>query len=54
MAVAAVNTLGLDFGAVDIAECGDHAVVFEVNTAPGIDGTTVSKYNTFLKEFFNV
>ena len=44
-AVKAVQALGLDFGAVDIgwhSELG--AVVFEVNTAPGIVGTTLSKY----------
>lgn len=54
-AVRAVDSLGLDFGAVDIAvDSGGNVKVFEVNSAPGIDGTTLVKYNAFLKEFFNV
>lgn len=45
-AVEAVNILGLDFGAVDIGyrERDDKAFVFEVNTAPGLVGTTLNKY----------
>lgn len=44
-AVNAVRALGLDFGAVDIAENKDGQVcVFEVNTAPGLEGTTVNRY----------
>lgn len=53
MAVATVSALGLDFGAVDIIynakrnECS----VLEVNTAPGLTGTTVTKYaDAFAKE----
>ena len=45
-AVRAVDSLGLDFGAVDIGynkHRGD-AAVFEVNTAPGLEGTTLDKY----------
>jgi len=45
-AVSAVEGLGLDFGAVDVAY-NDHykkACVFEVNTAPGLEGTTLEKY----------
>ena len=48
--VSAVDILGLDFGAVDIGyrERDDRAFVFEVNTAPGLVGTTLDKYtNTF-------
>lgn len=42
----AVNAVGLDFGAVDIGynEHLNQAVVFEVNTAPGLEGTTLDKY----------
>ena len=45
-AVAAITALGLDFGAVDVGHRvgDDRAVVFECNTAPGIEGTTVEKY----------
>lgn len=45
-AIQAVRALGLVFGAADV---GYHApsgrvAVYEVNTAPGIEGTTVDKY----------
>lgn len=43
--VKAVAALGLDFGAVDIGVSRDgHACVYEVNTAPGIEGTTIDAY----------
>lgn len=41
----AVEALGLDFGAVDCARCSDGRVcVYEVNTAPGLEGTTLQSY----------
>lgn len=42
----AVNALGLDFGAVDIIwnEKRKKAYVLEVNTACGLEGTTLEKY----------
>jgi len=45
-AILATNALGLDFGGVDIIwnEPKNRAVVLEINTAPGIFGTTVSFY----------
>lgn len=46
MATAAVLACGLDFGAVDIihnAKRGENYVL-EINTAPGLEGTTVTKY----------
>jgi hypothetical protein len=54
--VHAVSILGLDFGAVDIGyrERDGKAFVFEVNTAPGLVGTTLTKYteafNNYLEE----
>jgi len=44
--IDAVNHLGLDFGAVDIGyrERDNRAFVFEVNTAPGLVGTTLELY----------
>jgi len=45
-AVLAVETCGLDFGAVDVVynEREGMAYVLEVNTAPGLSGTTLDKY----------
>jgi hypothetical protein len=54
--INAVSILGLDFGAVDIGyrERDGKAFVFEVNTAPGLVGTTLTKYteafNNYLEE----
>jgi hypothetical protein len=52
-AINAVRALGLDFGAVDIRIRGNKAVVLEVNSAPGLEGTTREKYTQKIKEFFN-
>ena len=52
-AVAACAALGLDFGAVDIirsAARGEWAVL-EVNTAPGLSGTTLDKYVEQFKDY---
>lgn len=45
-AINAVRALGLDFGAVDlvISSGNGRPYVLEVNTAPGVEGTTVTKY----------
>lgn len=51
-AVAAVRSLGLDFGAVDIIKgVDDRWYVLEVNTACGLEGTTLEKYAEVFKEF---
>lgn len=48
----AVAALSLDFGAVDLAVSeGGKVVVFEVNTAPGIEATTVTKYKDAIKNY---
>lgn len=45
-AVAAVCAVGLDFGAVDIIwnEKENKCYALEINTAPGIEGTTIKQY----------
>lgn len=45
-AVKAVKALALDFGAVDVIWNAheEKAYVLEVNTAPGLEGTTLEKY----------
>lgn len=46
VAIRAINSLGLDFGALDIlySKRQEKAVVLECNTAPGLDKTTASIY----------
>lgn len=45
LAIASVQALGLDFGAVDIIHNTKKGLfVLEVNTAPGLEGQTVEKY----------
>jgi glutathione synthase/RimK-type ligase-like ATP-grasp enzyme len=53
-ALAAVSALGLEFGAVDIGynKHSISCVVFEVNTAPGLEGQTLdSYYGAFVNKF---
>lgn len=53
--LAAVQCLVLDFGAADVIwnEKQQQAYALEVNTAPGIEGTTVEKYFKALQELIN-
>jgi glutathione synthase/RimK-type ligase-like ATP-grasp enzyme len=56
-AVEAVRLLGLDFGAVDIGHrvIDNKVFVFEVNTAPGIEGTTLQRYvNAFNNYIYGI
>lgn len=50
-ATLSVAALGLDFGAVDVIwnEYKQKAYVLEVNTAPGLEGTTLTKYVEAIK-----
>lgn len=52
VAIQAVTSLGLDFGAVDIIwnEHYNKCYALEVNTAPGLEGTTLERYTTKIKE----
>ena len=52
----AVQALGLNFGAVDIGYIPDTdtSFVYEVNTAPGLEGTTLTKYIEAFKENYHV
>ena len=54
-AIAAVKALGLDFGAVDIIveKYTGNTFVLEVNTAPGIMGTTLQAYVDAIKEYID-
>jgi glutathione synthase/RimK-type ligase-like ATP-grasp enzyme len=55
-ALLAIDSLGIDFGAVDVIwnENSKKAYVLEINTAPGIEGSTVESYieaiRTFIKK----
>jgi glutathione synthase/RimK-type ligase-like ATP-grasp enzyme len=52
VSISAVNALGLDFGAVDVIwnEAQNKCYVLEVNTACGLEGSTVNKYVNAIKE----
>lgn len=52
-AVDAVRSLGLDFGAVDIGHNVrlNKAILFEINTAPGLFGTTLEKYKEVFTKY---
>jgi hypothetical protein len=51
VAERALLRTGLDFGAVDVIwnEQQGKAYVLEINTAPGLEGTTVEDYKTFFQ-----
>jgi len=48
----AIKALGLDFGAVDVVFNRNGAHVLEVNTAPGLEGTTIEAWADELRNFF--
>jgi glutathione synthase/RimK-type ligase-like ATP-grasp enzyme len=52
MCISACQILGLDFGAVDVIwnDKQKQAYVLEINTAPGIEGTTVESYGRAILE----
>jgi hypothetical protein len=56
VALAAVRALGRTYGAVDIIwnEKQNKSFVLEVNSRPGMQGTTVKKYVAAIRESFNV
>lgn len=53
-AAGAIAALGLDFGAVDIIWNNHYqlATVLEVNTAPGLEGQTITDYADYFREYF--
>lgn len=55
IALKSTQVVGLDFGALDILyrERDDKAYILEINTAPGIEGTTLDKYVETFKEVMN-
>lgn len=54
-ALATIHTLGLDFGAVDIIYNQHHnrSYVLEVNTAPGLEGSSVENYKNAFTNWAN-
>ena len=56
LAIAAVQACNLDFGAVDLIynKHYNQFYILEVNTAPGLTGTTLTNYiNTFIEDLTN-
>lgn len=53
LAIKAIKAVGLDFGAVDIIwnEFENICYVLEINTAPGLDNTTASKYKEAITNY---
>lgn len=51
-----LEILDIDFGAVDVIwnESQSKAYVLEINTAPGLEGSTVDDYVTYFKKRFNL
>ena len=56
LAIAAVNACGYLYGAVDIIynEKRDQCYVLEVNSRPGLMGTTLDKYTNAIIKMFNL
>lgn len=54
IAIRAVQALGLDFGAVDVVLSDGLPFVLEVNTAPGLAGTTLVKYANAIRRYMGV
>jgi glutathione synthase/RimK-type ligase-like ATP-grasp enzyme len=54
-AEAAFKATGLDFGAIDVIynKTKDKAYVLEINTAPGLAGSTVTDYADIIKEMIS-
>lgn len=53
-AIAAVQALGLDYGAVDVITNGSNAWVLEVNTAPGMTGSNLENFcRCLVDNFYN-
>ena len=54
-ALLAVQAIGLDFGAVDIIYSvkKNKCWVLEVNTSPGLEGTTVQSYGDAIRRYIN-
>lgn len=54
-ALRSISALGLDFGAVDIIynQHYNKCYVLEVNTAPGLEGTSVTKYTEAFVQHLN-
>jgi hypothetical protein len=54
-AIKAVRALKLDFGAVDIGyrEIDNTAYVYEVNSAPGLHGTTLQIYTNEFRSYYD-
>jgi len=51
LAVSAVRAVGLDFGAVDIVLHNNVPKVLEINSAPGMEGTTLESYFNAIRQY---
>lgn len=53
LALQALSALDLDFGAIDVLyrETENRAYILEINTSPGLQGTTLERYTNKFKQF---
>lgn len=47
-AIQGLRALGLRHGAVDLATSGDEYCIYEINTSPGLEGSTIEWYSSLL------
>lgn len=52
-ALKAITGCALDFGAVDLLHDNDKVYILEVNTAPGLEGTTLQRYSQAIAEYLH-
>jgi hypothetical protein len=49
----AISSIGLDFAGIDMAHTSEGWKVIEINTAPGLTGSTITDYVNYFKEVLN-
>lgn len=53
VSIRAVQALGLDFGGVDVLVKDGQCYVLEINTAMGLEGSTINSYTNAIKRYAN-
>lgn len=54
ISIEAIRAIGLDFGAIDIVLSNNNQLkILEINTAPGMEGTTLEVYFNAIREYIS-